>query len=1242
MQLIPEGPEIPEELLNAHSEGKVVFFCGAGISVPAGYPMFAALTKQVLEKVPVSAPEDIHEAIDSWDFDFALTLLQKKIGLNSFVVREAIAEILTKKPNTLRNHKTILSLSKNRNNQTRLVTTNFDRLFIKANKKIDYDTAPKLPIPRPDRWDSVVYLHGLIEEPRKQIDLNSLVLNSADFGEAYITDSFCSRFLVELLRHFTVIFIGYSLNDKVMRYLIDAISLSQRISESASGSQFNRPYAFVSHLENNKETVAKKWEAKGVIPITYFVEKKKQYRPHGHKRLYDSLEAWVDLFTGGQQEQISIALLESKKPFLSEDNFTQKRLLWALDDKSGKAAEAIWNVESRDETAQVEWLPFFAENGLLDKISDNDESDGYNGTVTQAPSAARLHQTSRFLTLWMHWHLTEPQLAFWILENGGVPHPDFCNFYRHSGKQDKFKIQLTDEQKIFWDFITSKKYKASQSNESSLGLRFNTALDFNDDIVLADFGELISTKLSIRKNIFSRESETKTFLKNFEFNLVLKAHDAEGLIQQLLENPERYSGFERICEIACESLRDGMNTLKSVKQASNRFDNFSIKIASITTHEQNQFPGQIGELIFLIRESFYKLLENNRNAAVILAKRWAEIEYPIFKRLFFFAAKIIGPELDNLALSTLTKNDGRLIWSYDTKREVSIYIREQVSNWNIDNKSRLIELIFQGPNRQEFKEMPDEEWQQLSDRSKSQKIKKLLQGGTLIPDEYNEDLERLNTLFPAPLPENQSDEFVMFSYPSGWEHEFRLDSGYEKAVETLKSKTDLQIVSEWVPETDFESLKQIVFNNPMRAFALSRVSIDNRLYDNKFWKAIFEPLYHQVLSKKQEDNDDEYTSFASQLILQLPIEILNIESLHYEITRIFEKCHHKLNDTQFLDEWDRVWSIVAESENSSFEDGSAINFAINAPSGTMVETLLSRLWPKNAKVDSGIPDNLKSRLSIVLNRTTHVAPDTSTIIVASRANGLHLIDKDFFKEDVVQIFRWNENESAIVYWDAFLWAARINPDLFKLLEPEFYLALDKETDLSEEAYKILNQMIFIASVSYGAISEDKTREILSQASTTQLEIISSLIKQRTLSSNKDAENYWRNSIMPWVSKFWPRNFEARNEEISDNLVMSAIYSGDFFPELFNWLSNNNLILESPERTSLVYSLHVAERPIRRNQNESQNLPEKFPREVLELLNKTRPVRWEHGMIRQILDRILAVDRDIENSQAYLELIAILP
>ena len=53
MQFVKDGPDIPEHLLEAHEDGHVVFFCGAGISYPAGLPGFEGLVKKLYARLGV-------------------------------------------------------------------------------------------------------------------------------------------------------------------------------------------------------------------------------------------------------------------------------------------------------------------------------------------------------------------------------------------------------------------------------------------------------------------------------------------------------------------------------------------------------------------------------------------------------------------------------------------------------------------------------------------------------------------------------------------------------------------------------------------------------------------------------------------------------------------------------------------------------------------------------------------------------------------------------------------------------------------------------------------------------------------------------------------------------------------------------------------------------------------------------------------------------------------------------------
>src|SRR3977135_3813598 len=53
MRFFADGPSVPNELLEARDLGEVIFFCGAGISIPAGLPDFGRLAKLVVEQLGV-------------------------------------------------------------------------------------------------------------------------------------------------------------------------------------------------------------------------------------------------------------------------------------------------------------------------------------------------------------------------------------------------------------------------------------------------------------------------------------------------------------------------------------------------------------------------------------------------------------------------------------------------------------------------------------------------------------------------------------------------------------------------------------------------------------------------------------------------------------------------------------------------------------------------------------------------------------------------------------------------------------------------------------------------------------------------------------------------------------------------------------------------------------------------------------------------------------------------------------
>ena len=133
MQFVRNGPDVPERLLQAHEDERLVLFCGAGVSGPAGLPGFATLVDQVFLAFP---PDPVQQAaLEAKQFDKAIGLLEEGMLDGRNKVRRRLAEILTPSVttrNATATHEALLTLSRNHDGRTRLVTTNFDRLFEKA------------------------------------------------------------------------------------------------------------------------------------------------------------------------------------------------------------------------------------------------------------------------------------------------------------------------------------------------------------------------------------------------------------------------------------------------------------------------------------------------------------------------------------------------------------------------------------------------------------------------------------------------------------------------------------------------------------------------------------------------------------------------------------------------------------------------------------------------------------------------------------------------------------------------------------------------------------------------------------------------------------------------------------------------------------------------------------------------------------------------------------------------------
>lgn len=231
VQLVDNGPCLPAQLVQAQSEGRVVFFCGSGISAgpPMRLPLFKRLTEQCFTFLGVPATDEERKHFERDNFDLVLDKLAARLYNGNARLRDAVAELLTPSSQSCNSyHQDLLKLAK-RNGETRLrlVTTNVDHGFIWAGCEAAYELSDLARF-RFDTWDGVVYLHGQLPRSGAAWRPKNLVLTSGEFGRAYLHEGTATTFLLELMKRYTLCFIGYSARDPIILYLLNGINLADQ------------------------------------------------------------------------------------------------------------------------------------------------------------------------------------------------------------------------------------------------------------------------------------------------------------------------------------------------------------------------------------------------------------------------------------------------------------------------------------------------------------------------------------------------------------------------------------------------------------------------------------------------------------------------------------------------------------------------------------------------------------------------------------------------------------------------------------------------------------------------------------------------------------------------------------------------------------------------------------------------------------------------------------------------------
>ena len=345
------GVDFPLELLKFLEDGELVVFAGAGVSMgpPAYFPNFSALADEVAEGTGEARGRDEPE-------DQFLGRLKDKGVLVQKKAAQALSRNTVESPTPTRLHFAILRLF-TKPGTLRVVTTNFDLLFERAARGVLESCPPSFSapaIPLGTQFEGIVHLHGDVNRPE------NMVLTDADFGRAYLAVRWAPQFLTALFNTFPVLFIGYSHNDVVMKYLARALT--------ASGKK-----RYVLAASDEDEHTRSHWELLGIQRIEY------PNSPNDHhQRLSDAVSGLANLARRNSIEwKRRISEIACKPPSGDEENMDL--IVFAFQD-----AELTRHFTSADTPS--DWIRWLAERVDIDGLFD---ADGKNNLSERDDLLAR-------------------------------------------------------------------------------------------------------------------------------------------------------------------------------------------------------------------------------------------------------------------------------------------------------------------------------------------------------------------------------------------------------------------------------------------------------------------------------------------------------------------------------------------------------------------------------------------------------------------------------------------------------------------------------------------------------------------------------------------------------------------------------------------------------------------------------------------------------------------------------------
>lgn len=1266
MRFLADGPSIPDELLIARDEGRVIFFCGAGVSrARAGLPSFFGLAQKVIAALgvisdsPAKRLMEVAQEIESRTGTSGLAYADRIFGLleREFAVRDIqteVAKVLRPSPAVdLSAHKIILDLAKGPEGKIRLVTTNFDRLFESCDSSLQSSSPPRLPDPQYEEdFEGIIHLHGRVDQNYKGVDGGGFVLSSSDFGSAYLADGWATRFIRTILDKYFVVFIGYAADDPPVQYLLEALNRSLGLRDGA--------YAFQSGSSNEAES---KWRHKGVQPIVY-------NEGENHKALWETLSAWAvraqnpeawyeDIiaraqegpevllqFERGQVAHVVSTFLGVKKFSTSSTpppadwlcvfdkliRYSKPGHVW---DSNGKGLFFdpfdAYSLDSDPLPSKIDPDDFYAKREVpenawdcfvatrLDRQNLRDEHfAGLRGHW--ATHVSRLPPRVAELGRWIGRVSNQPATVWWASGQSGI-HPAIqFDIQFHLARS---KEPCSPETRKAWHYI----FEASESQDNALNrdwfnLKGSIRLDGWSHAAVRELALLHRPHLTAKRHWSRPKPPQNGEDLRFKDMVHLDVKYPDVIFD--MEIPDDYlptavHEFRKNLELAVllemELGGDGLSMLVSIEPD-----------PSLQGQSFGRAFGISAPLLFYV--ALYKqLIDKNLEAARREYLAWW-VDNDVFASLRIWSAGNQRLYTGTAAGDLICSLNDRVFWSERRQRDLLLVLAKRWSDFSAELRTRLERRLLSGP-----PQWKDEEpalyakrraWSSLS------RIHWLKHQDCNFAFDFDVESAKLRELVPEwqeQYAENAADSMearggliqkdtsydVLLAVP--------LSKILDKAEE-LKARDHVALVEN-------DPYAGLAAKRPVRAFAALTNAVKRKKYPAWAWRTFLN-------SEGRQSDKPKLSALIAEYISRLPSN--ELPSIMHPTCDWFLQASGILL-RRFPKQFERVWAKIVSVLKSDGETGKSSIIrgnkepdwameALNSPIGKLAQTLMHDPEKDGLKPGTNFPLPWVTRVNELLSFEGDLRRQ-ALVIFSYSLNWFFAIDPDWSEKHLIsKLAEDGEDQNAV--WAGLFWHAELpNSELYLRLKPRL-LKLAQGKSISRKNYGEVLAGIVLAgwaneNVATGeryVLNEEMREALINGDEDFRSHTLWQL--KRWSEEEKGKTGRWATQLPMFLRDVWPRQRTAKSSRITAALCDLAL------SDMVRFSERVDLILP------LVTTLDQQYTGLHQLENE---IVEQHPEKVLKLLFAVLPEdpdMWPYGS-GDLLERLETAAASLLKDRRLVEL-----